>query len=297
MSLSPRGGWVCPSRAEMGQRGRQRTGVRAGSSAGVESFYLWKGHTLPLRRERMVSFTHIRRSFSRGCSKLANQKMVFFLLLSPYRIIMDTSLKWGVYCVNTLFAETLRKLRMKKGLSQIQLGKQLFVNHSTIARWESGSRLPDTATIPRLAECLGVDANTLFQLAAQSDESPNVILVDDSKVILTEGLAVLEEVLPDAEIKGFIWPQEAIDYARANRVALAVLDIELGNSSGLALCRTLLEINPRTNVLFLTAYPDYSLDAWGTEACGFMLKPITAEGVRRQLQKLRYPFLTGGVEA
>jgi transcriptional regulator with XRE-family HTH domain len=205
--------------------------------------------------------------------------------------------KMGVCCVNTLFAETLRKLRMKKGLSQIQLGKQLFVNHSTIARWESGSRLPDTATIPRLAECLGVDANTLFQLAAQSDESPNVIMVDDSKVILTEGLAVLEEVLPDAEIKGFIWPQEAIDYARANRVALAVLDIELGNSSGLALCRTLLEINPRTNVLFLTAYPDYSLDAWGTEACGFMLKPITAEGVRRQLQKLRYPFLTGGMDA
>ena len=203
----------------------------------------------------------------------------------------------GVYCVNTLFAETLRKLRMKKGLSQIQLGKQLFVNHSTIARWESGSRLPDTATIPRLAECLGVDANTLFQLAAQSDESPNVIMVDDSKVILTEGLAVLEEVLPDAEIKGFIWPQEAIDYARANRVALAVLDIELGNSSGLALCRTLLEINPRTNVLFLTAYPDYSLDAWGTEACGFMLKPITAEGMREQLKKLRYPFLTGGMDA
>ena len=228
---------------------------------------------------------------------MANQKMVFFLLLSPCRIIMDMILEWGVCCVNTLFAETLRKLRMKKGLSQIQLGKQLFVNHSTIARWESGSRLPDTATIPRLAECLGVDANTLFQLAAQSDESPNVIMVDDSKVILTEGLAVLEEVLPDAEIKGFIWPQEAIDYARANRVALAVLDIELGNSSGLALCRTLLEINPRTNVLFLTAYPDYSLDAWGTEACGFMLKPITAEGVREQLKKLRYPFLTGGMDA
>ena len=209
---------------------------------------------------------------------------------------MDTSLKWGVYCVNTLFAETLRKLRMKKGLSQIQLGKQLFVNHSTIARWESGSRLPDTATIPRLAECLGVDANTLFQLAAQSDESPNVILVDDSKVILTEGLSVLEEVMPGAEIKGFIWPQEAVTYAKTNRVALAVLDIELGNSSGLALCHTLLEINPRTNIVFLTAFPDYSLDAWSTEACGFMLKPITTEGVRQQLKKLRYPFLTGGVD-
>ena len=42
--------------------------------------------------------------------------------------------------MNSLFAETLRKLREEKGLTQKQLGKQMFVNHSTIARWESGSR-------------------------------------------------------------------------------------------------------------------------------------------------------------
>lgn len=223
--------------------------------------------------------------------------MPAFLILRHCCIIMFIIKKRGVLRLNTLFAETLRKLRIKRGLSQIQLGKQMFVNHSTIARWESGSRLPDTATIPRLAQCLGVDANTLFQLAAESDESPNIIMVDDSKVILSEGLSVLEEVMPRATITGFIWPPEAIEYAKGNRVALAVLDIELGNSSGLELCRKLLEINPRTNIVFLTAYPDYSLEAWSTEACGFMLKPITAEGVRQQLKKLRYPFLTGGVDA
>ena len=197
--------------------------------------------------------------------------------------------------MNALFAETLRKLRMEKGLSQSQLGKLLFVNHSTVARWESGSRLPDAAMIPRLAACLGVDANTLFNIAAKSDEAPNIILVDDSRVILTEGLSVLEEVMPNATVTGFIWPQEAIDYAKTNRVALAILDIELGSASGLDLCRTLLEINPRTNIVFLTAYADYSLDAWGTEACGFMLKPLTADSIRKQLKKLRYPLAAGGL--
>ena len=196
--------------------------------------------------------------------------------------------------MNALFAETLRKLRMEKGLSQSQLGKLLFVNHSTVARWESGSRLPDAAMIPRLAACLGVDANTLFNIAAKSDEAPNIILVDDSRVILTEGLSVLEEVMPNATVTGFIWLQEAIDYAKTNRVALAILDIELGSASGLDLCRTLLEINPRTNIVFLTAYADYSLDAWGTEACGFMLKPLTADSIRKQLKKLRYPLAAGG---
>jgi DNA-binding LytR/AlgR family response regulator len=75
-----------------------------------------------------------------------------------------------------------------------------------------------------------------------------------------------------------------------------VLDIELGTASGLELCRRLLEINPCTNVVFLTAYADYSLDAWKTEASGFMLKPLTTEGVREQLKKLRYPFWTGGAD-
>ena len=199
--------------------------------------------------------------------------------------------------VNVLFAETLRKLREARGLSQKQLGKQMFVNHSTIARWENASRLPDTTMIVRLANCLGVDVNTLFQLAAQSEESPNVIMVDDSSLILTDGLNVLAEVMPNATITGFIWPQEAIEFAKTNRVALAFLDIELGTASGLDLCGTLLEINPRTNVVFLTSYPDYAIDAWRTDAGGFLVKPLTADDVRKQLEKLRYPFLTGGTDA
>ncbi len=198
--------------------------------------------------------------------------------------------------MNKKFSETLKKLREERGLSQKQLGKQMFVNHSTIARWESGSRLPDAAMILRLANQLGVDANSLFQLAAQSEESPNVIMVEDSKVILTEGLAILEEVMPDATITGFIWPLEAIEYAKTNRIALAVLDIELGTASGLDLCRKLLEINPRTNIVFLTAYADYSLNAWGTEASGFLLKPLTTEGIKEQLKKLRHPFTMGDID-
>ena len=198
--------------------------------------------------------------------------------------------------MNAKFTETLRKLREEKGLSQKQLGKQMFVNHSTIARWENGTRLPDAAMISRLAKCLGVDTNTLFLLAAESEESPNVIMVEDSKVILTEGLTILGDVMPNATITGCIWPLEAIEYAKSNRIALAVLDIELGTASGLDLCRTLLEINPRTNVVFLTAYPDYSLDAWNTDACGFMVKPLTPESVREQLKKLRYPLRIGGAD-
>lgn len=195
--------------------------------------------------------------------------------------------------MNNYFSETLKKLRTERGLSQTQLGKHLFVNQSTVARWESGIRLPDAAMITRLAEVLDADVRTLLLAAAKSEESPHIIIVDDNKPILSDSLAVLDEVMPAATIRGFLWPQQAIEYARMNPVALAVLDIELGKASGLDLCQTLIDINPRTNVVFLTAYPDYALSAWDSRACGFIVKPLTPEKARRQLEKLRVPFASG----
>ena len=198
--------------------------------------------------------------------------------------------------MNTLFADTLRKLRTEKGLSQMQLANRMIVNKATISRWENGNRLPDAAMMTRLAKVLEVDVGMLLSAAVQSDDSLNVILVDDSRVFLSQAMSVLEEAMPNATITGFIWPQEAIEYVKTNRVALAILDIELGAASGLDLCRKLLEINPRTSVVFLTAYPDYSLDAWSTGASGFLLKPLTLDAVRDQLKKLHHSFSAGGAE-
>ena len=196
--------------------------------------------------------------------------------------------------MSLFFSDTLRKLRTETGLSQQALADKMYVTRSTVVRWETGSRLPDAAMIARLSEVLDVDVNMLLSAAAQSDECPNVIMVDDRKLILTGGLPILEEVMPHATVMGFTQASEAVEYAKANRVALAFLDIELRNTSGLELCRTLLGINPRTKIVFLTAYSEYALDAWSTGASGFMLKPITPDGVREQLQNLRYPFWTGG---
>ena len=196
--------------------------------------------------------------------------------------------------MNMLFADTLKKLRTDKGLSQNDIAKQLYVTNSTVSRWESGRRLPDASMIFSLADILGADVNILISAAAQSDEPPNIIMLDDNKIILNGGLPILEEVMPNASVTGFTKPSEAIEYAKENRIALAFLDIEMGTVSGLDVCRELLEVNPHTNVIYLTAYGEYSLDAWSTGASGFMLKPITPEGVREQLKKLRYPFWTGG---
>ncbi|MCR4955433.1 MAG: helix-turn-helix domain-containing protein [Lachnospiraceae bacterium] len=192
------------------------------------------------------------------------------------------------------FAKILKQYRTEKGLSQRELADKLFVTRSTVARWENGSRLPDIDMIQRLSKCMGEDFNLLFNAASETSESVNVILLDDTKITLTGGLSVLEEALPNATIIGFTRPSEAIEYAKAHRVSLIFLDIELGKISGLELCKTFLEINPRTNIVFVTAYSNYSLDAWETGGCGFILKPLTTDNVKKQLKRLRYPFNLGG---
>ncbi|MBR5162984.1 MAG: response regulator, partial [Schwartzia sp.] len=66
-----------------------------------------------------------------------------------------------------------------------------------------------------------------------------------------------------------------------------------GKTSGMDLCRALLALNPRTNVVFLTAHSEYAFDAWSTGASGFLLKPITPEAVQAHLENLRNPFVHG----
>lgn len=196
--------------------------------------------------------------------------------------------------MSKMFAENLKQIRMERNISQRELADRLFVTRSTVARWESGDRLPDADMIYQLAECLTVNVDRLLGAARKSYERPNIIMVDDNKIILSGGLPVLEKALPSATITGFAVPSQAIEYAKENPVALAFLDIELGASSGFDLCKTLLEINPKTNIIFLTAYGEYSIDAWSTGASGFIVKPISLEAVQMQLKLLRHPFSFGG---
>jgi len=196
--------------------------------------------------------------------------------------------------MNQSFGETIRQLRNDQGMTQAELAEKMYVTRSTIARWESDNRMPDAVMISRLAICLGTTTEALFSMLTGTEETQNIIMVDDEGIILSGGLPILEEVFPGAIISGFTRPSEAINYARNNQVFLAFLDIEMGKTSGMEVCRELQKIHPQTRIIFLTAYPDYSLDAWKTGASGFILKPITAEEVRSQMSRLRIP--SGGKE-
>lgn len=188
------------------------------------------------------------------------------------------------------FADILKQTRKEKKLSQQQLAEMLFVERSSVANWEAGRRTPDTTLLIRIAKCLEIDINLLLEAIDSTVEEPNIIMVDDERIILKGGMDVICKLLPNASVTGFTSPTEALTFAQSTRVHLAFLDIEMGKLNGLDLCRELLKLNPRINIIYLTAFADYALEAWNTGACGYLVKPISAEQVREQLSRLRFPM-------
>ena len=178
---------------------------------------------------------------------------------------------------------------MERNLTQQQLAERLYMDRTSITSWEMGRHMPDIAAISQLAEALDVDTMILIAATEESDEAPNVLLVDDKPIILEGGIPTLRQAMPKANVVGFTNPADVLAYFKENPVAVIFLDIELGTTSGFDLCREMLRIRPRTNVIYLTGYQEYAMDAWKTGASGFMLKPLEVDEVRQELSRLRYP--------
>ena len=119
----------------------------------------------------------------------------------------------------------------------------------------------------------------------------NVIAVDDEHLALKSVERAVKAAMPDCFLSCFGAPGKAILYASENRVDAAFLDIEMGSMSGLQLAKRLKEIYGKTNIVFVTGYSEYALEAFSVNASGYILKPVTAEAITRALEQLRYPVV------
>lgn len=66
--------------------------------------------------------------------------------------------------------QRIKKLREGKGLSQGELGKLVNVGNTTISQWENDKRIPDLATLDKLANVLKTSSDYL--LGRTDDPSP-----------------------------------------------------------------------------------------------------------------------------
>lgn len=57
---------------------------------------------------------------------------------------------------------TIRTLRTQRQMTQAALAAALGIQYQTVSKWETGTTLPDTAMLPRIADVFGVSIDTLF---------------------------------------------------------------------------------------------------------------------------------------
>ena len=118
----------------------------------------------------------------------------------------------------------------------------------------------------------------------------NIIAIDDEPMALEGILREISNLLPSANISGFLQAEAAINYATDYKVDIAFLDIEMYDITGIEVAKQLKELNPIVNIIFSTGYREYMEDAFELYASGYILKPVTMEKVRSQLENLRYPI-------
>ena len=67
---------------------------------------------------------------------------------------------------NTSMGEIISTLRKEKGMTQKDIADKLGITDKAVSKWERDVAFPDTATIPKLAEILGVSVQELMQAKA-----------------------------------------------------------------------------------------------------------------------------------
>ena len=58
---------------------------------------------------------------------------------------------------------TLKDLRTKANISQVELAEKIGVTQSAVAMWETGEAMPRADKLPVLAEILGCSISDLFK--------------------------------------------------------------------------------------------------------------------------------------
>ena len=116
------------------------------------------------------------------------------------------------------------------------------------------------------------------------------LAVDDENLQLNKLVDALKQADPTAEILSFNNPLIALEAVKDAKIDVAFLDIEMGGINGVELGKRLKSLNPSINIIFVTGYDQYALDAYSMHASGYLTKPVSAERIKTELANLRYPM-------
>ena len=113
------------------------------------------------------------------------------------------------------------------------------------------------------------------------------IAVDDEYPML-QALADAVKASPDIrQLHTFSACSAALEWLEANAADVAFLDISMRGMGGLALAERIRQLQPACKIVFCTGYEQYALDAIHLRCSGYLIKPITAQAVQRELEHIK----------
>jgi len=124
--------------------------------------------------------------------------------------------------------------------------------------------------------------------------------------VVAEDEALLRQALIDQLREA--WPQlqvlaecedgaSALEALAEHQPDVAFLDIRMPGLTGLEVAAALTDSSPRTQVVFVTAYDQYAIDAFERGAIDYLLKPIEPERLAATVQRLQARADNGDAEA
>ena len=138
--------------------------------------------------------------------------------------------------------------------------------------------------------CYRQTRNKIYEkMNAALKTSFSCLIADDYEIDRLTVMAHLRKY-PFIEIAGtYEKPEKALEHLQQRTVDILFLDIDMPGLSGLELRSRFMEIPA---CIFITAYPDYAVEAFEAAALDFLIKPITGDRFDRTIQRIREYFDT-----
>mgnify|MGYP003620303728 FL=1 len=112
------------------------------------------------------------------------------------------------------------------------------------------------------------------------------MIVDDESLALSRLKRLLNENGIE-DITAFDNPIEALKEITKTKFDAVFLDISMPNITGLELADSIIQLEPKTFIIFQTAYSEFALEAYKNGGMGYLVKPIESNDIKNILKKIR----------
>lgn len=115
----------------------------------------------------------------------------------------------------------------------------------------------------------------------------DILIVDDEALARQRLLRMVEKIEGFCVIAEADNAEDALAAIAQSDPDIVLLDIRMPGRDGLSLAQDIAELEDAPAVIFCTAFDQYALDAFGTNAVGYLLKPVKAEQLLQVLEKAK----------